>query len=189
MGCMKQHESWKRLGRKTIHNTPHLRVHVDTVQLPDGAVMDDYSVVEFNDPVLNIVTDQGGNVLMLEEYRYAIDQTMWNVPAGSIRAGSEDMALAAKRELLEETGYTSDDITRVGELHDYPTKATHTVHVFRVKNARKVADVQHEASESIRLTLMRPEEVKKLIFENEVKTTAVFAAIVLAMPELFGKDN
>lgn len=189
MGGMKQHPSWKRLGRKTIHDTSHLRVHIDTVQLPNGATIDDYSVVEFNDPVMNVVTDQDGNLLMLEEYRYATDQTMWNIPAGTILPGTEDAAVAARRELLEETGYDSDDITLVGQLYEYPTKATHTVHVFRVKNARKVAEPEHEQTEQMRLVVMPPEEVKRLIFENEIKTASVFAAIVLAMPELFGRAN
>jgi ADP-ribose pyrophosphatase len=185
---MKQHTSWKRLARTTIYSTPHLRVHEDTVQLPGGVIINDYSVVEMNDVVMCVTTDEQGNVLVLEEYRYAIDETMLNLPAGTFQRGAEDIVVAAQRELLEETGYSSDDISIVGELHDFPTKATHVVHVLRVRNARKTAEQNLEDTEDLRLTLMRPEELKKLIFENQVKTTSVLSAVVLAMPELFGCD-
>lgn len=185
---MKQHPSWKQTNRKTVYSTPHLRVHEDTVELPNGAVVDDYSIVEFNDVIMCVVTDPDGNVVMLQEYRYAVDQTMWNLPAGSVQRGTEELVASARRELREETGYDSDDVTLVGELHDYPTKATHIVHVFRIKNAVPTTDTAHEETEHLRVVLMRPEEVKKLVFENQVKTTSVLSALVLAMPELFGQS-
>lgn len=94
-----------------------------------------------------------------------------------------------RRELEEETGYTSSDITKVGEVNEYPTKATHIVHIFRVKNAVKKFDVHHEPSEQITLRLMRPEAVKQAVFAGKVDTASVLSALVLAMPELFGGGN
>ena len=76
-------------------------------------MIDDYSVVEFNDVVSVVATDAQGNLLILEEYRYATDQTMLNLPAGTIRRGAEDPKVAAIRELREETGYTSDNVQQV----------------------------------------------------------------------------
>jgi 8-oxo-dGTP pyrophosphatase MutT (NUDIX family) len=184
---MKQHKSWKQINRKTVYNTPHLRVHEDIVQLPNGATLDDYSIVEFNDVIMCVVTDTEGKLVMLQEYRYAVDQTMWNLPAGSIKRGEEDPMVAALRELQEETGYTSNDITHVTTLHDYPTKATHNVDVFRIKNASKTADAQPETSEEgLHVVLVEPDEVKRLVFAGEIKTTSALSALVVAMPELFG---
>jgi ADP-ribose pyrophosphatase len=185
---MKQHQSWKQISRKTVYSTPHLRVHEDTVQLPNGSVVDDYSIVEFNDVIMCVVTDPDNNVIMLQEYRYAVDETMWNLPAGSMKRGTEELVAAARRELREETGYDSADVTMVGELHDYPTKAPHIVHVFRIRNAVLTTQPDHEETEHLRVVLVRPEELKKLVFENQIKTTSVVSAVVLAMPELFGKS-
>lgn len=182
---MTKHTSWKRLSRKTIYNTPHLRVHVDTVELPNKNVLDDYSVVEFNDVVSCVATDEEGNLLMLEEYRYAVDQTLYNMPAGTIVRGHEDPKTAALRELQEETGYTATDVVKVGELYDYPTKATHVIHVFRAHNAKKTQATNHEVSEQIHVTLLPPAKVKQLVLQNAIKTSGVVAALVLAMPEIF----
>ena len=177
--------AWKQLKRTTIYNTRHMRVHEDVVELPGGQVLNDYSVVEFNDVVSCVATDESGNVIMLEEYRYAINQTVLHLPAGTIERGAEDPQIAALRELQEETGYTATDIQKVGELHDYPSKATHVIHVFRIRGAKKTSDTAHEASEQIRLKLMRPAEVKQAVLSNKIKTSGAVASLVLAMPELF----
>lgn len=184
--AMKQHSSWKRLARTTVHDTPHLRVHVDTVKLPSGAVIDDYSVVEFNDVVSVVATDAQGNILVLEEYRYATDQTMLNLPAGTIRRGAEDPREAAIRELREETGYVSGNVQQVATFHEFPTKAPHIITVFRAKNIQKVGKTQHEATENIRVTFMTPQQVKDGIFANQFRSAAITAALVCALPELFG---
>lgn len=185
---MKKHPSWKRLNRKTVYSTPHLRVHEDTVELPSGQIMDDYSVVEKNDVVVVVATDESGHLLMLEEYRYAVDDTLYNLPAGTIVRGTEDLQATAERELREETGYTSNDISYIGTLYEYPTKDTHSITVFRAKNAVKTHDVEHEVSEQIRVTRVEPEQAKKLIFENKISHAAAIAEIVLGFPELFGKN-
>lgn len=185
---MKKHPSWKRLNRKTIYDTPHLRVYEDAVELPNGQRMDDYSVIEKNDVVAVVATDESGRLLMLEEYRYPVDETLYNLPAGTILRGAEDLQAVAERELREETGYTSNDISYIGSLYDYPTKDTHIISIFRAKNAVKTHETMHEASEQIHLTLMEIEEVKKLLFENKIAHAATFAEIVLGFPELFGKN-
>lgn len=185
---MKKHTSWKRLGRRTVYSTPHLRVHEDTVELPNGQVLDDYSVIELKDTVSVVATDDEGNVIILEEYRYALDKTMYNIPAGTITRGTEDPQEAAMRELLEETGYTSDDVSLIGTFYEYPTKNTHTITAFRARHAIKTQDVEHEASEQIAVTLMRPEEVKRLVFENKLNSAGMLASVVLGLPELFGKS-
>jgi ADP-ribose diphosphatase len=180
-----QHPQWQRLDRQTIHNSPHLRVHLDTVQLPNGDTIDDYSVVEFNDVVMCVATDAAGDVIMLREYRYAVDQTMWTLPAGTIRRGAEEPRLAALRELQEETSYTAHDIKLVAELHDFPTKATHIVYVFRIRGAAPTAATAHEATEQIEVNNVSPHEVKQLIKTGQIKTASNIGALVLALPELF----
>lgn len=179
------HKPWKRLNRTTIYDTRHMRLHEDAVELPGGEVLNDYSVVEFNDVVSCVATDESGNVIMLEEYRYAVNDTMLQTSAGTIVRGAEDPQMAALRELKEETGYTATDIKKVGELYDYPSKATHVIHVFRVKGAKKTGATALEPSEQIRVKLMRPAEVKQAVLTNKIKTSGVVGALVLAMPELF----
>jgi ADP-ribose pyrophosphatase len=133
-----------------------------------------------------VATDPQGNILALQEYRYAVDQTLLNIPAGTIKRGSEDLQKAALRELQEETGYTTKNITKAGTLYEYPTKCMHTVTVFRAKDIKKTAQTAHEDTEQIQVTLMTPQQIKQATFSGQIKTASVLSALVLALPELFG---
>lgn len=183
---MIQHDSWEQLERLPFLTSSHLKVHLDTVKLPNGKIIDDYTVVELHDVVIVVATDPQGNVLVLHEYRYAVDQTLLNLPAGTIKRGSEDLQKAALRELQEETGYSTKNITKVGTLYEYPTKCLHTVTVFRAKDIQKTARTAHEDTEQIHVTFMTPQQIKQAVFSNQVKTASIMSALVMALPELFG---
>jgi len=96
--------SWERLKRTTLVDTPFLKVFSDVIRLPDGSLIDDYTVTKKRDVVIIVATNPEGKVLIQEEYRYAVDQTLLSLPAGQIDE-NETPVKAAVRELLEETGY------------------------------------------------------------------------------------
>lgn len=176
--------SWKQLNRKTLVDSKFLKVYEDTVELPNKQVFDDYTVVKFNDPVIVVGIDENGRILTTTEYRYAHDQMLPSLPAGVIDAG-ETPVEAAKRELLEETGYTADEFELIGELYEYPTKAAHTTRVVRARNIKKVTEPRHEATELIEnIQLQDIETIKKAIRNNEIKTGVMISSLCLALPNL-----
>lgn len=178
--------SWKQLDRKTLVDTKFLKVYQDTVELPNKQVFDDYTVVKFNDPVIVVGVDSSNRVLTITEYRYAHDQMLFSLPAGAIDAG-ETPVEAAKRELLEETGYTAEQFELVGELYEYPTKAEHVTRVVRAANIKKVVEPRHEATEFIeKIELQDIETLKRAIRNNEIKTAVAISSLCLALPELLG---
>lgn len=176
--------SWKRLNRNTLVDTPFLRVYQDTVKLPSGVAIDDYSVVNLNSPVLVVATDAQGDVLVMSEYRYAHDEMMPSLPAGMIDEG-ETPVEAAKRELFEESGYATDDFEYIGELYEYPTKLSHITHVVRARDITKQANPTHEETEQIEnITVIPLREVKSMIENQQIKTAVLISALYLALPEL-----
>lgn len=175
--------SWKQLARNTVLDTKHLKVHVDKVELPGGKTIDDYSVVSFNHPVIIVATDRENNLITIKEYRYALDRVMLTLPAGCID-GDEDPLQTAKRELLEETGYESEEFEYIGKLYEYPTKADHATHIVRVKNAVASGRVAHEATEQIiSVDLIPVPSLAKAIKEQQFQTAVVMSAIIIAMPQ------
>lgn len=174
---------WKQLDRKVIYDTKFLRLYEDTVELPNGQVFDDYSVVNTNDGIIIVATDESNNILMFNEYKYPINKEILVFPAGGVEDG-EDPKAAALRELLEETGYTSDDIEIIGTCYDYPSKVQHTDHIVRVKNARKVSDIEHEATESIgELQLIAVNDLSTIWKSGEFQASYMIAALAYAFPE------
>ena len=175
--------SWKRLERKEIYISPYMRVWEDTVELPSGKIIDDFSGVDLPDGVLVVATDADDNMILLEEYKYAIDDTILTFPAGGID-DNETPLEAAARELLEETGYVSTELETLVKEYPYPSKINQANYIVRAKNAKKVTTNSHEDTETISNVQLIPiTELPKLRAAARFNTSYMIAAVGLAFPE------
>lgn len=94
---------WRRLARRLVYENPWLQVHHDDVIRPDGQP-GIYGVVHFRNRAVGVVAlDDADRVLLVGQYRYALDRYSWELPEGGVPEG-EDTLAGAQRELLEETG-------------------------------------------------------------------------------------
>lgn len=179
--------SWKKLGRKTLVDSRFIKVYEDTVELPNGKVLDDYTVVKLGNPVIVIAVDSNEKVLIQYEYRYAHDKVLASVPAGMIDKG-ETPVEAAERELMEETGYSADSFDYIGELFEYPTKLEHSTYIVRANNIRKVTEPKREETEFIdSIELIPIETIKEMVLGNAIKTSVIVSALFLALSEKLSK--
>jgi len=130
-----------------------MTLRVDKVQLPHGPILDEYHIVEYPDWACVLALTPEGEAVMVEQYRYGIDRMSLECPAGAIDPG-EDALAAAKRELLEETGYHSDRWTSLGALAIEPTRHTNYGHLFIAHDVQRVAEPSLDASEDLTTLLM-----------------------------------
>lgn len=105
------------LESKEIFNGRVIRVTLDKVQLEDGTTST-REVVHHHGGACVLPVDADGNVTMVRQFRYALGEELWELPAGKLEAG-EDPFEAARRELSEECGLTADTYTELGVV--YPT--------------------------------------------------------------------
>jgi ADP-ribose pyrophosphatase len=101
---------------------------VDEVDLPNGRRA---AIAVLHHPgaaaIVPFLDDQ--TILMLREYRYAVGETIWEVPAGKIDPGETPM-ICATRELQEETGYVAGRIEPVGVVSTVPAFSDERIHLF-----------------------------------------------------------
>ena len=178
---------WKKISRKTLYKSKFIKLYEDDIELPNGNIIKDYTVIQKPDVVLIVATDKNGKLLVIKEYKYAVNSCLWTIPAGQMDE-NESSIIAAKRELLEETGYLSESFEEIGKLYEYPTKDTHEVHVVRAKNIIQTNELRREPTESVtEIKLISIDKLKNQIRKGEWKIGVVIAAFVLS--GLFLKNN
>lgn len=145
---MNENNTWQTIESESILSTYHVSINKDKVQLPDGAVIDDFYTVTIPDAALIVALTSDRKVLLKSEYRYACKEEVIECPAGMVNPG-EDPADTARRELLEETGYVSDDWTYLGPTWESTSKLTNTMHLFLAKNCTRVGNQNLDENERI----------------------------------------
>jgi 8-oxo-dGTP pyrophosphatase MutT (NUDIX family) len=144
----------KVLASRYIFADPWLRLRSDSVLLPGGRLLSPCTIFpctifEYPDWVDVIALTAELKVVLVDQYRHAVGQIRTEFPAGAVDDGEEPMA-AIKRELLEETGYASEQWHLLGSAPVNPALQTNRIHCFLALGAHKVAEQDLDEGEAIR---------------------------------------
>ena len=153
-----------------------MTLRVDTVRLPTGVEIEEYHVAEYPDWVCVLALTPDGDAVLVEQYRYGIDRVSLEFAAGAID-GEEAPLAAARRELLEETGYASDAWEAVGRLAVEPSRHTNWAHLFVARGARRVAAPTPDATEDLVVRLVPAASLAERVDAGEI-VHGVHAALV-----------
>lgn len=170
--------SWKLLNREIVYHSKFLDVFDDTVELPDKTIFDHYSVIKKPDIVI-IVATTDTKIIMIDEYKYAANAIMRALPAGHLKSDEKPID-AAKRELLEETGYSGDDFKYLGTLREYPTKDLHQIHVVLANNTIKQSSKKLDQGESNKLAIKTMESIKSEIKKGKIQSSSTLGALCIS---------
>jgi ADP-ribose pyrophosphatase len=160
-------QKWKLLESKYIIQRPWATLSVDKLELPNGNIKDEYYVLEYPTWVNMVAITEDGNVLFVKQYRHGADQIMVELPAGVVE-DDEEPEVAARRELLEETGYAFDKIEYICELFANPATSGNLTYTYLLTGGKKVQEQDLDSSEDIEVVEMTIEEAKKFLFDNKI---------------------
>jgi ADP-ribose pyrophosphatase len=139
----------KVLESRYVFADPWLRLRRDSVLLADGRRLSPCTIFEYPDWVDVIALTAERNVVLVDQYRHAVGQIRTEFPAGVVDPAETPLA-AIKRELLEETGYASEQWHRLGSAPVNPALQTNRIHCFLALGAQKVAEQDLDEGEAIR---------------------------------------
>ena len=125
-----------KTGSEEIFNGVILHVQRDTVRLPNGneTVRE---VIRHIGAVCVIPVLENGDVIMERQYRYPLDRIILEIPAGKLDSAGENRLSAIRRELSEETGYTADEWTEIGDFHPAPAYSDEFITMYLARKLRK----------------------------------------------------
>ena len=172
----------KEMTRKTLSTEylierPWLTARRDCVQLPDGRIMDEYYVLEYPDWVNIIAIDKKGNMILVRQYRHALGQTNFELVAGVLEQ-DENPLDAAKRELLEETGYSGGEWHELMQLSANSSTMTNITHCFVATGVEKISEQHLDDTEDLEVYTFTQSEVKEMIRQGEFMQALMVAPLL-----------
>lgn len=167
----------KILHSDTVYRGSALNIRVDTVKLPDGRT-GKREVVERPETVVIVPVTADGQILLVRQYKIAIDQTMLALPAGNVESG-EDVAATAGRKLLAQTGYKPEALTRLVSLFSTPGICSEICHIFLASGLGKP---QQKPAEDgvVAVAPVEWERALKMVWSGEIFDAASVAGILAA---------
>lgn len=164
---------------ETVYDGKIIRLEIDDVILPDGKPSKRELVRHPGAVALIPITDDG-KIVMIEQYRKALGTTLLEVPAGKLEPG-EAPEVTARRELEEETGYSSDKLEPVMTFATSPGFADETIHLFAATGLHKVDNpAQGDEDEFVELLEIPLEEAVVMLDEGQIRDAKTAFAILWA---------
>ncbi len=177
-------QRWKKLSSRDVLRDRWIRLRADRCEVAPGKIIESYYVMEEPEWVHTVALDPERRVLLVRQYRHAIESFSWELPGGAADAG-EDLLHTAQRELLEETGARGDSWRHVGGFITNPGRHNNRVQGFLVENVHVAQPPQLDENEVLESAWFSVEEVLALIRTGEF-STAMHVAIFYRTLELLG---
>ncbi len=162
--------------REIVHVGRRIRVAVDTTTTPDGQTIRRDVVLHPGAVVILPILD-AEHVVLLRNHRFAIDETLWEVPAGTVEP-NEPLQVCAERELAEETGYTATKWRSLGYLYASPGVMNEKLHLFIAEDLTP-GPPRPEADEELQAVTVRLDEAIRMCLSGEIKDAKTITSLLL----------
>lgn len=172
--------SWKTLTSEYLVNAPWAVLRKDSCVMPNGYLVPEYYVLEYPNWVNVVAITAENDIILIKQYRHGIKEDVLEIPGGVIDKGETSLE-AAKRELLEETGYTFDSFEKISELYPNPATSNNKTTTYIARGGTKTGEQQLDNQEEIEVYLTSCEEVKQLLLENRFGQALHSAALFYAL--------
>lgn len=150
-------------------------LRVDTVEKPSGR-RTTRDVVEHDDCVAVVTLDAEDNVLLVRQFRHAVDKELLEIPAGGVNPG-ETPDQAVRRELQEETGYFPSRLKKLGGFYAAPGYCTEYLHIYLATDL-VWSPLHAEDTEGIELVRVPSTAVPELISSGKICDAKSIAALL-----------
>ena len=169
-------EDVKRMGRELAYQGTVLKVYKDHMKFSNGNT-EDWDFIHHDGAAAVIPVMDDGKILMVKQYRNALERDTLEIPAGKLDDPDEEGIVCASRELKEETGCSSDDLEWLLTIRTTVAFCDERIEVFVARNL--IPGEQHlDEDEFVDVKAYKLEELKEMIFEGKIQDSKTMAAIL-----------
>ena len=156
----------KTISKKTVYQGTIFDIDVHKIEFPNGK-KSSRDVVVHGPAVAIVARHENGKFLFINQFRKSQEKVCIEVTAGCCDEG-EDNIISAKRELLEETGYTPNKIFSLGTIAPLIGYCTEKIEIFFAEISGEAGETNFDSDEFIETFFMSEDEVDKKIKDNEI---------------------
>ena len=161
---------------KLIFDGKVLHLYKDDINLPNGGKsMREYC--KHNGAVAVVPLTSDGCVVCVRQYRYALDRVTLEIPAGKFDYIGEDHREAAMRELREETGYTTENLTPIGALATSPALLTEIIYMYLAEDMVE-GETDPDEDEFLEIVKIPLDDMVDMILSGEIQDAKTQAAVI-----------
>lgn len=169
-------EEFKRLNRELVYKGSIIDFYKDTVQVPDGNVVK-WDFIKHQGAAAVLPVREDGKILMVRQYRNALDRYTLEIPAGGLNGADEPTKEAAARELSEETGYTAGKMEWLITVRTTVAFCNEKIDIYLATDL--TPGLQHlDEDERICVEAYTVEELCEKILNGEIEDSKTISAIM-----------
>lgn len=185
--------AWEEVSCEHLVQNEWIDFRRSAYRFPNGEIFEPYYSYSRRDYVVIVASDEKGDYICVRQFRQGIKEVTTEFPAGGMERkdgreyrrdkddpGSEDALAAAKRELLEETGYESDEWKHLITVPSNATIADNYAFVFAARNCRKVSGQNLDETEFLNVKKYSKEEIESMIREGKFQQSVHIMAWLLS---------
>ena len=154
-----------------------IKLYLDEVKLPNDH-NSHREVVRHPGAAAIIAINREGFIVVEKQYRYPVDEILWEIPAGKLDKDEEPLA-CAKREFEEETGFVAKNWKMLGYIYTTPGFSDEKIHLFFASELEK-GNINPDEDEFVEIKFLSKSEIERMILENEIVDSKTIAAFFRA---------
>ncbi|KZE66317.1 ADP-ribose pyrophosphatase [Fictibacillus phosphorivorans] len=156
----------KTLSKEQIYSGKIIDLYVEEVELPNKKT-GKREIVKHPGAVAVLAVTNEGKILMVEQFRKPLEKTIIEIPAGKLEKGEDPLA-CAKRELMEETGYSCESMVSIGSFYTSPGFADELIYLYFTDTLVKQGEQMTDEDEFINVLEVSVNEAKEMMQDERI---------------------
>lgn len=183
-------KKWTILSKKDISPHKWFPLELRTYQLPNGNIVEDFSVTTLQDVAMVVPITKDKKVVLVRQFKAGVDEVILEFPAGRLEGKSTDLVELAKEELEEEVGIKVEksDLKYFGMVAGFVSKGSEKVYLYLATDVVFNAQQHLDVTEDIEIVTLTFAEMNEYIFAGKIWASQTIAAWELAkkhFPQIF----